>query len=184
VEEWIAFRDPFVAALLPVGAVEESFALHLATTEWRRRRIAIYEANAARIAAAYAGSEAPGDAAPITVHSAADIQRYQAHLDRMFTSTLRQLERLQKTRRSLEASGYKTNSAPSVEAQSPVPTAPEFTLTPLTFDRPPDLARVDAIEPPGRPRTFRAEPESARLRLNAQRKGAGKGNRSRRRKSQ
>ncbi len=43
-EDWRAFRQDFVEALAPEGALEEDLAEHVAATAWRRRRIPHHEA--------------------------------------------------------------------------------------------------------------------------------------------
>ncbi len=43
-EDWLAFREHFIEALAPEGALEEDLAEHVAATAWRRRRIPLHEA--------------------------------------------------------------------------------------------------------------------------------------------
>jgi len=138
-----SFREPFVAALHPVGAVEEALALELATTEWRRRRLPRYEARAAglriqRIEPQLAdidhrctpaelehrAAELFNEALLPDFNTADRLLRYEAHLDRKFNHAFRHLERLQKTRRTLESPetlDYKTNSNPAPSPQPPAP---------------------------------------------------------------
>ncbi|MGV3721715.1 MAG: hypothetical protein ACO1SX_12455, partial [Actinomycetota bacterium] len=151
--DWEAFRDAFTADLHPVGPVEEELARELALTQWRRRRIPAYEARCAdrRLQTAIASLEYYAEResqqeleerAQVMLNEALlpnteDLQRllrYEAHLDRKFTTTLRHLHRLQQTRKQEEAENCKTNSAPHPQAPAtsvpPVPSVPSVPSDP------------------------------------------------------
>jgi hypothetical protein len=125
-DEWESFRAGIVESLQPEGVLETDLAEHIALTRWKLRRVAFFQALKTRyyidkteenlqVAAAYAARTISKGEYPeieervvrayemLRVLPSGDdlktIIRYEAHLHRLWVSTLHELEALQSRRR-------------------------------------------------------------------------------------